>query len=86
MRQFLRYFLGLGTGGFGGPIASVTIIAVAADKLGRMTNRHDWRLWTISAILAVVTAVTGAEIAVLFIAAGRRVHLRQRPGDRPVPA
>jgi chromate transporter len=50
--------------------AVMAIIAVAAYKLARMTNRRDLRLWAISAVLAVVTALTGAEIAVLFIAAG----------------
>jgi chromate transporter len=50
--------------------AVMAIIAVAAYKLARMTNHRDLRLWAISGVLAVVTAVTGAEIAVLFIAAG----------------
>jgi chromate transporter len=50
--------------------AVMAIIAIAAYKLARMTNRRDLRLWTISAVLAAVTALTGAEIAVLFIAAG----------------
>ena len=50
--------------------AVLAIIVVAAYKLGRLTNRRDWRLWTISGVLGIVTAVTGAEIAVLFIAAG----------------
>jgi chromate transporter len=50
--------------------AVTAIIAIAAWKLARLTNRSDRRLWAISAALAVVTAVSGAEIAVLFIAAG----------------
>jgi chromate transporter len=50
--------------------AVMAIIAIAAWKLARLTNRRDRRLWAISAILAVVTAATGAEIAALFIAAG----------------
>jgi chromate transporter len=50
--------------------AVMAIIAIAAWKLARLTNRSDRRLWAISAALAVVTAVSGAEIAVLFIAAG----------------
>ena len=50
--------------------AVMAIIAVAAYKLGRLTNRKDARLWAISVVLTVVTALTGAEIAVLFIAAG----------------
>jgi chromate transporter len=50
--------------------AVMAIIAIAAWKLAKLTNRRDRRLWAISVILAVVTAATGAEIAVLFIAAG----------------
>jgi chromate transporter len=50
--------------------AVMAIIAIAAYRLARLTNRRDWRLWTISVVLAVVTAGTGAEIALLFIAAG----------------
>jgi len=50
--------------------AVMAIIAVAAYKLARLTNRKDLRLWAISLILGILTAVTGAEIALLFLAAG----------------
>jgi chromate transporter len=50
--------------------AVMAIIALAAYKLARITNRRDLRLWVISTVLATVTALTGAEIALLFIAAG----------------
>jgi chromate transporter len=50
--------------------AVMAIIALAAVKLGRLTNGHDLRLWVISAITLLVTAITGAEIALLFIVAG----------------
>ena len=50
--------------------AVMAIIAVAAVKLARLTNGRDARLWAISAILMAVTALTGAEIALLFIGAG----------------
>jgi len=50
--------------------AVMAIIALAAVKLARLTNRTDRRLWAISLILGLVTAITGAEIALLFIAAG----------------
>jgi chromate transporter len=69
--------------------AVMAIIAVAAYKLARLTNRRDLRLWTISLVLAVVTALTGAEIALLFIAAGLlMMMLDARPGwpRRPTPA
>ena len=50
--------------------AVMAIIAIAAVKLARLTNQRDPRLWGISVVLGTVTALTGAEIAVLFIAAG----------------
>lgn len=50
--------------------AVMAIIAVAAVKLARLTNQHDVRLWIISGALLVVTAITGAEIAFMFLAAG----------------
>src|SRR6266511_345487 len=154
LRAVLGYFLGLGTWGFGGPIATVgymhrdlvamwvgylergplgaflvaipfilpsfvlvvavaavyvryqglavvqslfygiapgvmAIIAIAAVKLARLTNRRDPRLWAISLLVGAVTAITGAEIAVLFIAAGlvmialdARPKLPRRPWHR----
>jgi chromate transporter len=62
--------------------AVMAIIAVAAYKLARLTNRRDLRLWTISVVLAVVTALTGAEIAVLFLAAGLLMVLIDAPPRR----
>jgi chromate transporter len=50
--------------------AVMAVIAVAAVKLARLTNGRDVRLWTIAAVAFIVTAVTGAEIALLFIGAG----------------
>ena len=50
--------------------AVMAIIAVAAVKLARLTNQRDVRLWVISTIILAVTALTGAEIALMFIAAG----------------
>ncbi len=76
----------------------VAIIAVAAWKLAKLTNKADRRLWAISLALMLVTAITGAEIAYLFIAAGllmllwdapprrllpRRGRTSSRPGDPP---
>jgi chromate transporter len=71
--------------------AVMAIIAVAAYKLARMTNRKDLRLWAISVVLLVVTALTGAEIAVLFIAAGLLMIVLDAPpqwlrrGRTPAP-
>jgi chromate transporter len=50
--------------------AIMAIIAIAAVKLARLTNKVDPRLWVISAVILIITAASGAEIAVLFIAAG----------------
>jgi chromate transporter len=50
--------------------AVMAIIALAAVKLARLTDGHDRRLWATSAVIAIVTAATGAEIALLFVAAG----------------
>jgi chromate transporter len=50
--------------------AVMAIIAVAAVKLARLTNSRDLKLWAISIVVGFVTALTGAEIALLFIGAG----------------
>lgn len=55
---------------FGVGPAVMAIIAIAAYRLSRATNKHDPMLWTIAVLLCVVTSVAGAEIAWLFIAAG----------------
>jgi chromate transporter len=56
-------FLGVGP-------AVLAIIAIAASKLARSTNKRDPVLWGIGAILCAVTAIAGAEIVWLFLAAG----------------
>ena len=79
---------------FGVAPAVMAIIAIAAYRLAKLTNSRDRRLWTISVILAVVTATTGSEIALLVIAAGllmilldaRPRWLHRRPQARAVPA
>ena len=43
---------------------------MAAVKLARLTDKSDWRLWAISVVVALSTALSGAEIAVLFVVAG----------------
>src|SRR5437588_216918 len=52
-----------------GPSA-IAIIVLAAWKLARSTNKHDVKLWAISLILGVITVVTRAELAWLFVLAG----------------
>src|SRR4051794_3781208 len=56
-------FLGVGP-------AVLAIIAIAAYKLARSTNQTDPVLWVIAVALCAATAISGAEIVWLFIAAG----------------
>ncbi len=56
-------FLGVGP-------AVLAIIAIAAHKLARSTNKADPVLWAIAGILCAVTAISGAEIVWLFLLAG----------------
>ena len=48
----------------------VTIIAIAAVKLARATNKRDPALWVIAARLCGATVAAGAEIAWLVLPAG----------------
>jgi chromate transporter len=50
--------------------AVIALIGVAAVKLARLTDKSDWRLWAISGVVALSTALSGAEIALLFVVAG----------------
>jgi chromate transporter len=59
--------------------AVIALIAVASVKLARLTDKSDTKLWTISLVVAVVTAVTGAEIGLMFIAAGLLMILLEAP-------
>jgi len=58
-----RRFFGVGP-------AVLAIIAIAAVKLARSTANRDPVRWAIAAILCAATAITGAEIAWLFLASG----------------
>jgi chromate transporter len=63
--------------------AVIAIIAIAAYKLSRSTNRRDPLLWAIFAALAIVTVVAQAELAEAFVVAGLLVlFVRARPGRR----
>jgi len=59
----------------------IAIIAIAAIKLARLTDKADPKLWVITVVLLVVTAATGAEIAFLFIAAGLLMILIEAPPE-----
>src|SRR4051812_34340743 len=56
-------FLGVGP-------AVLAIIAIAASKLARSTNKADPVLWIIAVVLCAATAISGAEIVWLFVLAG----------------
>jgi chromate transporter len=63
--------------------AVIAIIAIAAYKLSRSTNKRDPLLWAIFAVLGVVTVVAQAELAEFFVIAGLVVlFARTRPGRR----
>ena len=61
----------------------IAIIAVAAYRLARGTNKRDALLWTASAVTFAATVWTGSELAVLFILSGLAVlAVRAWPGRR----
>src|SRR5439155_24468277 len=59
--------------------AVIGIIAIAAYKLARSTNKRDPLLWGIFGVLAVVTVLTRAELAAFFIVAGLLVLVIKAP-------
>ena len=54
---------------FGVAPAVLAIIAIAAYKLARATNKHDPVLWLIATVQCVATVLTGKEIVWPFLAA-----------------
>ncbi len=59
----------------------ISIIAIAAYRLARGTNKRDPLLWGIFALLLAATVVSQAELAVLFLLAGLiAVFVRAWPG------
>jgi chromate transporter len=61
----------------------IAIIAIAAYRLARGTNKRDPVLWGIFGVLLVATVWSQAELAALFILAGLAViYLRAWPGLR----
>ena len=61
----------------------IAIIAVAAYRLARGTNKGDALLWAIFVVTFAATVWTGSELAVIFILAGLAVLLiRAWPGRR----
>ena len=63
--------------------AVIAIIAIAAYKLARGTNKQDPLLWVICAVLILATILVQTELAELFLLAGLTVLLvRAWPGRR----
>jgi chromate transporter len=63
--------------------AVIAIIAIAAYKLSRSTNKRDPMLWVIFGALAIVTVWAQAELAEFFVIAGMVVlFARAWPGWR----
>jgi chromate transporter len=63
--------------------AVMAIITIAAVKLVRMTDGHDWRLWIISGLIFALTAITGSEPILVIIGAGLlMILLDARPALR----
>jgi chromate transporter len=63
--------------------AVIAIIAIAAYKLSRSTNKRDPLLWIIFAALGLITIWAQAELAEFFVLAGLVVlFARSRPGRR----
>lgn len=65
--------------------AVIAIVAIAAGKLARITDRRDWRLWVISAVVMAITAATGAEVALLFVGAGLLMLLVEQGRNLRLP-
>jgi chromate transporter len=62
----------------------IAIIAIAAYKLARSTNKHDPLLWAVFVVLTAVTIWAQAELAEFFILAGLAVLIvRAWPGLKP---
>lgn len=62
--------------------AVIAIIVLAAWKLARLTDAKDWRLWVVTTLVGLVTAVTGTEVALLILAAGLVILLWDAPPRR----
>ena len=63
--------------------AVMAIIAIAGYKLLKLTDRKDWRMWVISAIVFGVTALTGSEPIPLILGAGLVILVVDAPPRWP---
>jgi chromate transporter len=67
---------------YGISAAVIAIIAIAAYRLARSTNRRDPMLWAIFGALALVTVWAQAELAEFFVLAGFVVLFARARGSR----
>lgn len=63
--------------------AVMAIILIAAYKLLKLTDRRDWRLWAISAVVFTVTALTGSEPIPMILGAGLAILFLDAPPTWP---
>lgn len=69
-----------------GPVV-IAIVALSAVRLAKTTVGKDWKMWLVFGVTALITLITRAEIALLFIAAGLLgVFLYSQPGKRKAGA
>jgi chromate transporter len=59
--------------------AVMAVIAVAAVRLARLTDKRDPKLWAITIVIGLATAISGAEIGLLFVAAGLGMVVLEAP-------
>ncbi len=52
-----------------GPVV-IAIVAISAVRLAKTTVGKDWKMWLVFGATALITLITRAEIALLFLAAG----------------
>lgn len=65
----------------------IAVIAVAAYRLARGTNKRDPLMWTVFVVMLAATVSTGTELATLFLVAGLVVlFVRAWPGTRRASA
>ncbi len=65
-----------------GPVV-IAIVALSAVRLARTTVGREWEMWVVFGATAMITIITRAEIALLFIAAGLLgIFFYSRPGHK----
>lgn len=69
-----------------GPVV-IAIVAISAVRLAKTTVGKDWKMWLVFGATAMITLITRAEIALLFLAAGLLgIFLYSLPGHHKTGA